>query len=237
MPFRFNTKGFTLIEIVVAVAIFAVISGIVFPALLQFLDMRERVVVKNTEIIGLQKTFLFLAKDLRYAANRLSKNEFGDLSKTTLSIEEGGVLDFTAVYPDLTLDGQGVPRRVRWLLEDDELMRVQYPVMDPDSETRRMEQSLLQNVEEIEIQVHEVNDGRDSVEKKWDEQKRLPDMIDIEVTLDTGVKYRRVFTMMSGDSALVQSQTDAELNNENNPNNADANSRNFRPSADDLEDD
>ena len=51
--------GFTLLEIIVAVAIFGVIASIVFPALLQFLDMRERVDEKHQQISGLQKTFQF----------------------------------------------------------------------------------------------------------------------------------------------------------------------------------
>lgn len=210
-----NNRGFTLLEIVVAVAIFAVISSIVFPALLQFLDMRERVVEKNSEVIGLQKTFLFLAKDLRYAANRLSKNEYGDLGKTTMSIGNGGLLDFTAVYPDVTMQGQGVPRRVQWVLEEDVLTRIQYPVMDPDSDTRRMTQSLLENVEDVNIQAHQVVDGRDSVESSWDDRQRLPDMIDIEVTLTAGTKYRRVFTLLGGDTSQIQKQIQSGQNGQN----------------------
>lgn len=206
MPQRKKNRGFTLIEIVVAVAIFAVISGIVFPALLQFLDMRERVVEKNIEVVGLQKTFLFLAKDLRYAANRLSKDEYGDLGKTTFNIGGDSLLDFTAVYPDFSLQGQGVPRRVQWQLEDNVLMRVQYPVMDPSSDTRRLEQPLLDSVEDIDIQVYEVTDGRSSVNDKWQEVQRLPNMIEIELTLETGIKYRRVFNMASGDARQIQAQ-------------------------------
>ena len=195
-----KSGGFTLLEIVVAVAIFAVVVGIMFPALIQFLDMRERVVEKNNELIGLQKTFLFLANDLRYAASRLSKNEYGDIGKTTLSIGDDSLLDFTALYPDVRLEGLGVPRRIKWVFEENVLSRVQYPVMDPDGDTRSFKQELLVDVEDIDIIIHHVIDGRDNEEKRWQNEDRLPDMIDIELTLATGTKYRRVFTML-GDSS------------------------------------
>jgi len=167
---KMNSKGFTLLEIVVAVAIFAVITSIVFPALLQFLDMRERVVEKHQQIAGLQKTFLFLANDLRYAANRLGKDEFGDIGKTTLSVGDDSLLDLTALYPDLNLNGLNVPRRVRWVFEDQKLLRVQSPVMDPEPDTRTIVQSLLSDIENIDVLVHHVEDGRDNVDNKWEDE-------------------------------------------------------------------
>jgi len=209
MQSRIKGQGFTLLEIVIAVAIFAIISSIVFPALLQFLEMRERVVEKNTEVIELQKTFLFLANDLRFAANRLSKNEYGDPGSTTISIGDDSVLDFTTLYPDLSMEGLAVPRRVRWELDDEVLTRLQYPVMDPNSDTRHMVQSLLAGVDDINIQVHLVEDGRDSIESSWQEQERLPDMIDVEVTMQSGVKYQRLFTMLGGDASQLQAQLNA----------------------------
>lgn len=209
---RNTNRGFTLIEIVIAVAIFAVITSIVFPALMQFLEMRERVVEKNSQVTNLQKTFLFLANDLRFAANRLNKNKYGDVGKTTLSIGGDGVLDFTALYPDLSVQGLGLPRRVRWELEENVLMRVQYPVMDPDSDSRRIVQPLLENVDDINIKVHQVTDGRDNAEDSWQEKQRLPDMIDVELTMQSGIKYRRVFTMLGGDSSQLQTQLTVKTN-------------------------
>jgi len=194
-----TNKGFTLLEIVIAVAIFGVIASIIFPALLQFLDMRERVVENNKQVAGLQKTFLFLANDLRYAANRLGKDEYGELGKTTFSIGDDSLIDLTALYPDLNLKGLNVPRRVRWLVEDQTLLRVQSPVMDPSADTRTITQSLINDVEAVDIQVYEVEDGRDDVSNKWSEEKKLPDMVEIEVTLNSGVKYRRLFTMLGGE--------------------------------------
>ena len=93
---KLNNKGFTLIEIIVASAIFAVIAGIVFPALIQFLEVRDRIEQKHQHIVSLQKTFLFIANDLRFASNRLGKDQFGETAKTTLSI---GCLLYTSPSP------------------------------------------------------------------------------------------------------------------------------------------
>ncbi len=125
-------RGFTLLEIIVAVSIFAVITSIVFPGLIQFVDLRERLEEKHLQLIGLQKTFLFLANDLRYTANRLAKDEYGEKEKTTIKVNDDGLLDLTAFYPDINLSGLSVPRRLRWVLEENELKRIQYPVMDPE---------------------------------------------------------------------------------------------------------
>jgi len=111
-------SGFTLIEILVAVGIFAVITGIVAPAMFQFLEIRERANAKQDQLEALQKTFLFLANDLRYATNRLGKDEFGELAKTTITVQDDNLLELTAAYPDLNLGGLGVPRRVNWVVDD-----------------------------------------------------------------------------------------------------------------------
>jgi len=197
---KIKPSGFTLIEMIIAVSIFAVVASIVFPALIEFLEVRERLDEKHEQVVSLQKAFLFLAKDLRYASNRLGKDEFGDEGKTTLAVGDEGLIELTAMYPDLNLDGVNVPRRVRWVLEKGVLERLQYPVMDPDSDTRLLRQKLIKDVEEVEIEVSSVEDGRDNTSKKWEEQTRLPDLISVTVTLDSGVEYRRVFTMLGGDS-------------------------------------
>ena len=197
---RRTRNGFTLIEIVVAVAIFAVIVSIVFPALMQFLDMRERIEQKHDELTTLQKVFLFMSNDMRYAANRLGKDEYGERGKTTMSIGDDSLIDMTGLYPDINLDGLSVPRRIRWELDDTTLKRIQYPVMDPDSDTRTITQTLLTGVEDIEIEVSFVEDGRESVDDKWEEQNRLPDMVTIKLELESGVEYARHFIMTGGDN-------------------------------------
>jgi type II secretion system protein J len=184
----------------VSVAIFALIASIVFPAMIEFLSVRDRLEDKHKQLVGMQKTFLFLAKDLRFAVNRLSKDEYGEKGKATLSVNDDHLIEFTAQYPDLNLGGLNVPRRVRWQLNDGILQRVQYPVMDPDSDTRTLKQDLLVGVDDVEIELSLVEDGRDNTSEKWDEQTRLPDMVSVRVIMQNDIEYHRVFTMLAGDS-------------------------------------
>jgi len=192
--------GFTLIEIMIAVAIFAVIASIVGPALIQFLEIREKAGAKQEQLEGLQKTFLFLANDLRYANNRLGKDEFGDPADATMVVGDDNLMELTASYPDLNLGGLGVPRKVSWQLDDGVLQRIQSPVLDPDGDTRILKQSLLSNVRDVEIELSIVEDGRDNTSKKWDEQTRLPDKISITLTMNNKTEYHRIFTMLGGDT-------------------------------------
>ncbi len=204
-----TSTGFTLIEIMVAVAIFALLAAITFPALIQFLDIRERVNQKNEDISKMQKTFLFFARDVNYAVNRLGKNEFGEQAKATVLIGDDSVMELTTSYQDFQLEGAGVPRRVKWLFEDDTLYRVQYPVMDPDGDTRVYRQALLSGVDDVSLLVYSVEDGRDSESKRWSEETRLPNMLRLTIEMQNGIEYERAFSMLGGDKeeALAASQT------------------------------
>ncbi len=195
---RYHQHAFTLIEVVVAVAIFAVISSIIFPALIQFLDARERVMERSQKITEVQKFFLYLERDLRFASNRLGKDEYGDPLDSALTVNDDGLLELTALYPDTRLLGLGVPRRVRWALEDEKLVRTQYPVMDPDGDTRFSQREFLSEVRDVDIIVRYLEDGRASETNRWSESNRLPELIELRVELEGDVVYTRTLMMLSG---------------------------------------
>ena len=203
-------NGFTLIEIMVAVAIFALIVAIAFPALIQFLDIRERINNKNESLDALQKTFLFMSRDLSYAVNRVGKDEFGDELKTTLTVDDNSLIELTSASQDFALDGASVPRRVKWLLEDAVLYRMQYPVMDPDSDTNAYKQGLLKEVDEVELTLFSIEDGRESESKRWDEKTRLPNMINVVIEMKNGLEYSRSFTMLGSDTEQAIKAATAE---------------------------
>lgn len=193
-----HSHGFTLLEIVVAVSIFAVIATIAFPSLIQFLDIRERINEKQTEITLLQKTFLYLANDLRFAVNRYGKNEFGDRAKTTILINDKNLLELVTLSQDINLLGQSVPRKVIWQFDDGTLLREQYPVADPDSDTRSYKLDLITDIASIDLEVNYVEDGKDQTASKWDKEEGFPALITFDIEFNDGRTYQRVFALGAG---------------------------------------
>ncbi len=154
---------------------------------------------KNQEITELQKFFLFLERDLRFASNRLGKDEYGDSLKTAMAInDKDSLIELTALYPDLRLSGVGVPRRIKWEFTEGHFVRTQYPVMDPDGDTSITKRLFLEDVQAVDITLHAIEDGRSSETKRWSESSRLPDLIELRVELQNGKVFERTILMLSG---------------------------------------
>ncbi len=210
--YRFRVSGFTLMEVIVSVAIFAIIAAITFPALIQFLDIRERLNLKNDSLSDMQRVFLFFNRDVTYAVNRLGKNEFGETVDAPLIVGDDVLLELTTSYQDYELEGAAIPRKVKWVYENEELIRIQYPVLDPDGDTRVYRQRLLENVDDVQIVVYSIDEGRENEDRRWDEEARLPNMLKLVIELKNGVSYEKYATMLSGDREQAQLQIAPQTN-------------------------
>jgi len=102
------------------------------------------------------------------------------------------------------------------VLDDGSLQRLQYPVMDPDQDTRIIRQNLLTDVESVDIELKRIDDGREEVSDTWDEQSRLPDLLEMSILFESGIEYNRSFSMLNGDTldAIAAAQS-AGLNSSN----------------------
>ena len=210
--YRFRVSGFTLMEVIVSVAIFAIIAAITFPALIQFLDIRERLNLKNDSLSDMQRVFLFFNRDVTYAVNRLGKNEFGETVDAPLIVGDDALLELTTSYQDYELEGAAIPRKVKWVYENEELIRIQYPVLDPDGDTRVYRQRLLENVDDVQVVVYSIDEGSENEDRRWDEEARLPNMLKLVIELKNGVSYEKYATMLSGDREQAQLQIAPQTN-------------------------
>ncbi|HEX2138293.1 MAG TPA: type II secretion system minor pseudopilin GspJ [Woeseiaceae bacterium] len=144
--------GFTLIELLVAVAIFAVLTAFAYGALGGTLASAEFLTVRTDRLEAVQRTIRFLTRDFQQLAPRPVREQLGDVVSPAL------VTDFTSDFAvELTHGGwnnpAGLPRgtlqRVAWRLQDGELVRYHWTVLDRTLDNEPSARVLLDRVESV----------------------------------------------------------------------------------------
>lgn len=145
--------GFTLIEVLIALAITAFVSMIAYTSLSTVLTGVERLRENTDRIYEVNRAWMIISRDLRQVVNRPVRDEFGE-SEPALA---GGVQARFAL--SFTRTGwhnpNGHPRsylqRVNYRLEDEALWRDTYPVLDRAGDTEPDTVLLLEGVEDLRL--------------------------------------------------------------------------------------
>jgi general secretion pathway protein J len=144
-------SAFTLIEVLVAMAIFGVLSALAYMTLGQTLSNSDMLTARMDRLQAVQRTMSYLATDLVQAAPRAIRADLGETQPALLS-------DFGAEFAlQLTHNGwpnsAGVPRstqqRSAYRIEDDELIRYHWNVLDRTVNNVPVGTILLDNVESL----------------------------------------------------------------------------------------
>jgi general secretion pathway protein J len=149
-----NTRGFTLIEILIAVAITATIAVSAFAILNQALSTQQSAENLDQRLSQFQRTMNRLSMDLQQLALRRVRNAYGD----PLPVLAG---DKNAEESFLSLTRQGkrnpanLPRsemeRVTYKLSDKTLIREQWLVLDLALEDQVVGRELIDGVKRFEV--------------------------------------------------------------------------------------
>jgi len=155
----FIVGGFTLLELLVAIGIFALISGIAYGSLTRLMADRERLQAEQAFWSRLSLTFARMEEDLSQARERSVRDAIGftqpafrgqptdarALAQPSVEFTRGGVLTFSdGARSDL--------QRVAYRLVDGTLQRLTWPVLDLGPQTTPAETPLLNDVEEFRVQ-------------------------------------------------------------------------------------
>ncbi len=189
-------KGFSLLEIVVAVGILAVVSAIIFPALIQFLNINERLEKKNEQIADLQRLFVFMENDFRYLVSKKIRDPIDGLSFSqgfTLDTDDDELAKFVTLYPDAAVN-QSVNQLVAWQLNDEKLQRKTWFSTNNYADEEPRVSTIINDVAQVELRVAgEEDDNSLNWQSDWDEEEALPRAIEVVVSFVSGDEYRRVF--------------------------------------------
>lgn len=153
-----NVRGFTLLEVLVAIAIFALVSAMAFGGLNQVLDSRERIDSERVFWRGATLLFRNMEQDLMQARPRPVRGIDGG----TLGAFVGQPVDSRALgLPSLEFTRGGLPvlnvidrsdlQRVAYRLHERKLYRWVWPALDRSPNTKPLETVVMTDVDEFAV--------------------------------------------------------------------------------------
>lgn len=193
-------RGFTLLELLVAIGIFALISAIAYGSLTHLMADRERLQSEQAFWSRLSLTFARLEEDLSQARERSVRDLIGfpqpafrgqptdtrAASPPSVEFTRGGVLSFTGgARSDL--------QRVAYRLDDGTLKRLTWPVLDLGPQTEPVETPLLDQVEEFRVRFYAPAGTWLDVWPTQGINDVLPRGVEIKVTLKGRGEFTRLF--------------------------------------------
>jgi general secretion pathway protein J len=144
-----NYEGFTLLELLVALAIFSLIAVMAYGGLETVLKQQALTEENAESLAALQKTYLVMQRDIEQAVPRAIRDEFGDrqaplLGTTLFQLTRGG-WNNPANQPRSTL------QRVGYSLEDRQLIRYAWRVLDRAQDSAPTRQPLAADIESMQV--------------------------------------------------------------------------------------
>jgi general secretion pathway protein J len=141
-----------LIEVLVALAVFGVMTVLAYQALGQSLSNAEMLTERLDRIQAIQRTMSLLGRDLTQAAPRPVRDLLGDgfLPSMRTSLNEEFALELTrGGWPNPAGLPRGTLQRVAWRIEDGELLRYHWTVLDPTLSDVPVITQLIDDVDSI----------------------------------------------------------------------------------------
>jgi len=146
-----KARGFTLIEIIVVLAVFALIGVISGRIISGVLDNQRLLEDRGDRLAEVQLAMKILQRDVMQLNARRIRDQLGD-STEPLMIGADGMMEFTrAGWRNPLQQPRSELQRVGYIVQDDDLYRAYWSVLDrpPDAEPHL--QKLLSGVKQIEF--------------------------------------------------------------------------------------
>ncbi len=154
MSRRYRSHGFTLLELIVALFVSAVMFAVGYAALMQATEQRDAIRSAQNELATLQRAIRLMTLDVTQSDPRpindiLGRGELaallgGDGSGRVLALTRGG-------EGDARSSGRPTLRRIEYRLEQGQLQRLAWPVLDPVAGVQPRVRVLLRGVRSIEF--------------------------------------------------------------------------------------
>jgi len=202
-----TVRGFTLLELLVALAVFAIMSIAAYSGLSNVLFTRAAVETENHRLAMTQLAFHRLEQDLEQVIPRSVRDEYGEPQPALCgNIQDSEALLFTRAGWDNPL---GQPRanlqRVAYRLREGRLWRLHWDVLDRGGLAELREIMLLDRVRELRLRFLDQddawrNDWPPPADNLSDSERKpkpdlLPRAVEISLTLEDWGEITRLLLL------------------------------------------
>ena len=204
-------KGFTLVELMVAIAIFAVLSALGWKVFDYIVKTKDQNVIHEQRLGQLQQTYQQILRDTVQTVP-LTANINGDIQPAL--VLQNGRFNFSKTgVTDPLEEGISPDERIEYQYRADEqkLYRLKYRNLNQTGQDQPESSVLLSEVEQFQIVVLNPNELTQWPDTSADlnqleHKQRLPKGIKINLTVD-GVSYEWMFSLLNTDFLLDTQNT------------------------------
>jgi general secretion pathway protein J len=157
---KIRSAAFTLIELMVAMAIFAVLSALAYGVLNQTLLNSEILSDRMDRLRNIQKTVRVISDDFMQLAPRPVRQDFGEGFSAALStsIQSVYAIELTrGGWSNLIVLPRGTLQRAAYRLEENELIRYHWNVLDRTLSNEPSAVTLIDGVDSIVFRFLQTN--------------------------------------------------------------------------------
>ncbi|MCC6710001.1 MAG: type II secretion system minor pseudopilin GspJ [Gammaproteobacteria bacterium] len=149
-------RGFTLLELLVAVSIFAVLATLSYGSVRHLLSFDDGLKTTTRRYEALRFAVAIMEQDFAALAPRSVRDALGAPEPALRAGLKGELLTFTRRMPDLgPYDAGPALRRVRYRVHDGDLYRDVWDVLDRTQDTGFRSQRLLRGVKDLKLRFFE----------------------------------------------------------------------------------
>jgi general secretion pathway protein J len=190
-------RGFSLVELLVAVAIFALAAGLAYGGLNGLVRARGQLQVQAEQLQALQFAVGLIERDLRAAVDRPVRDGYAAPS-VSMQAAPGRIELSRIGHANALAQPRAEIERVSYQLDGQALQRLRYPVLDRAPGTVPDIQPLLEGVERIEFRLLDRSGRAHSI---WPQPRggdALPRAVELRLSV-TGIgEVRRLLELAPG---------------------------------------
>ena len=196
-----RANGFTLLELLVALAVFAMVSLMAYSGLRTVLQAKQQTEQRAERIQQLQSALLMLERDISQFVPRGIRDGYGDAQPAMNTADFGAIrLEFThAGWRNPTGAVRSTLQRVGYGIEEESLMRFSWAVLDRAQDSEPYKVALLDRVREMRLryldQANEWHEQWPPAGLTQGEAMPMPLALEVTVALDDMGEIRRLLPL------------------------------------------